>query len=195
MLFQRRDKPTLGERFRVGLWPRRSWRRSFAYYRHRILRLSGSPHAIAAGVAAGVFASFTPFVGFHFLLSFIVAYMIAGNMIAAAIGTAAGNPLTFPFIWVASFNVGTWVLGSDPNTPRPGELELSFDVLTNSFMTIWPTLQPMVLGGMIIGLFVGLASYFIVRSAVLGARQLRAHRFAAAKLSRADAVRPSGDPS
>jgi len=195
MLFQRRDKPTVSERFRVGLWPRSSWRRSFAYYRHRVLRLSGSPHAVAAGVAAGVFASFTPFVGFHFLLSFIVAYMIAGNLIAAAIGTAAGNPLTFPFIWVASFNVGTWVLGSDPNTVRPGDLELSFDLLTNSFMTVWPTLKPMVLGGVIIGTFAGFAAYFAVRSAVLGARQLRAHRFAAARTSRSDASGEAGDPS
>ena len=37
-----------------------------------ILRLRASPHAIAAGVAAGVFASFIPFLGLHIIIAAVV---------------------------------------------------------------------------------------------------------------------------
>ena len=51
---------------------------------HSWVSRSGS----ATNTTAGVFASFTPFIGFHFLLAFALAYLVAGNMAAAALGTA-----------------------------------------------------------------------------------------------------------
>ena len=86
MLFRRRIPANWREKLRILLWPRRSWSRSARYVSKRILRLTGSPHAIAAGVAAGVFASFTPFMGFHFITAFLVAYVIAGNFAGCSIG-------------------------------------------------------------------------------------------------------------
>ena len=50
------------------------------------------------GVSAGVFISFLPIPGFHFLLAALVAWCLAGNVVASALGTAFGNPLTFPVI-------------------------------------------------------------------------------------------------
>lgn len=178
MLFARRDRPPLSERVRVGLWPRRSFARSFRYIKLRILRLQGSPHAIAAGVAVGAFASCTPLVGFHFLLSFMLAWVVGGSMIAAALGTAVGNPLTFPLIWVSSYRVGEFLLGG-VTTPGPLELNLSFDTIWSSFETIWPTLKLMLVGGALIGSVVGLTLYYLTRSAILVSRNLRAERLAA----------------
>ncbi len=111
MLFKRRDAPPIGERLRIFFVPRRSYGRSFRYYGKRVLRLSGSPHAVAAGVAAGAAASCTPFIGFHFILAFVVAFFLRGNMFAAAIGTAVGNPITFPVIWVTTFQLGSRIEG------------------------------------------------------------------------------------
>lgn len=178
MLFARRDAPDWRERVRVALWPRRSYGRSFRYFKHRILRLEGSPHAIAAGVAAGAFASCTPLVGFHFLLSFMLAWVIGGSMIAAALGTAVGNPLTFPLIWLSSFQLGEVILGVSPTAVSPTQLELSFSMLWNSFGTLWPTLKPMLLGGAIIGGIIGAFLYFSVRYAVLMRRTYHAARLA-----------------
>ncbi len=177
MLFNRRVPPSARERTRVALWPRRSWRRSFAYVKHRVMRLEASPHAIAAGFAAGAFASFTPFIGFHFLLAFAVAWVIGGSLIAAALGTAVGNPLTFPFIWVSAFQVGELILGGEGATP-PLSLELSFSTITQSFELIWPTLKPMLLGGALLGLGVGAGLYVLVRSAVVVRQQIRRVRLA-----------------
>ena len=131
-----------------------------------------------AGVAAGAFASCTPLVGFHFILSFVVAWVIGGSMIAAAIGTAVGNPLTFPLIWVSSFQVGELILGSNPAAASPHELTLSIDLITTSIATFWPTLKPMFLGGFVIGTILGGILYLLVRSAVVVSQNMRAERLA-----------------
>lgn len=165
---------------RVAVWPRRSWSRSAQYFKKRVMRLSASPHAIAAGVAAGIFASFTPFVGFHFFLSFVVAFLVAGNMLAAALGTAVGNPLTFPFIWAASFEVGRKVLGGPGHLPASEHLvqaDMSAGFLSQSFDKIWPVIVPMVVGGAVLGLVAGLVAYVITRYAVGAYQRARRSRF------------------
>lgn len=185
MLFARRARPTFGERARIALWPRRSFGRSFGYYKHRVLRLEASPHAIAAGVAAGAFASCTPLVGFHFILSFVLAWVIGGSLIAAAFGTAVGNPLTFPLIWLSSFQLGELILGPSAASVSPTHLDLSFDLITDSFASLWPTLKPMIVGGAVMGFVLGGAFYLLVRSMVMMSQSLRAARLAAAAQNRA----------
>ncbi|MEM7695110.1 MAG: DUF2062 domain-containing protein [Pseudomonadota bacterium] len=179
MLFARRRKPSFGEKFRIAAWPRRSFTRSFQYFKRRVLRLNASPHAIAAGVAAGAFASCTPLVGFHFLLAFALAWVIGGSLLAAALGTAIGNPLTFPLIWLSSYEIGTWILGRVPGAATPAEIELSFDLLTSSFGLLWPTLKPMIVGGVAMGFVIGPVLYVLTRSAVAVAQKMRAERLAA----------------
>ena len=86
MLFKSRKPAEFWERLRIWFWPRRSFWRSAKYFSKRILRLRATPHAIAAGVAAGVFASFFP-LGVHFIIAAAVAWLFAGNLVAAALGT------------------------------------------------------------------------------------------------------------
>src|SRR5215207_1487138 len=113
MLFKRRQTPGYWERFKLWLWPRVSWRRSALYYLKRILRLSGTPYAIAMGAAVGAAVSFTPFIGFHFILAFLIAWPLRGNMIAGAIGTCVGNPLTFPLIWATTYELGHLIMNQE----------------------------------------------------------------------------------
>ncbi|MEO1399345.1 MAG: DUF2062 domain-containing protein, partial [Pseudomonadota bacterium] len=119
MLLKRRKPAGFLEILRVSLWPRRSWVRSGRYVTKRILRLTASPHAIAAGVAVGAFTSFTPFMGLHFLLAAVLAWVLRGNLIASALGTFFGNPLTFPFIWAGAYKAGHFVLGSVAESDAP----------------------------------------------------------------------------
>ena len=74
-------------------------------------------------MGAGVFASFTPLFGFHFLLAFTIAYFVAGNFLAAALGTFFGNPLTFPFIWAGTHKLGTFILRGE-RQPMPAGLAM-----------------------------------------------------------------------
>src|SRR5437868_1683096 len=112
MLFRRRIPPNLPERIRVWAWPRSSWGRSLRYFGKRILRLNATPHSVAAGVAAGIAISFTPLIGLHTIVALALAFVIRGNLIAAALGTMLGNPVVLPFLLGASYRLGTWLLGS-----------------------------------------------------------------------------------
>lgn len=179
MLFRRRDAPPIGERLKIFFVPRRSYGRSFRYYGKRVLRLSGSPHAVAAGVAAGAAASCTPFIGFHFILSFVVAFFVRGNMLAAAIGTAVGNPLTFPLIWVTTFQIGSriealWHEGERARLPP----HLAEAILTQGWDAIAPLLTPMVIGAVPLSLTVGLTFYVVTRSSLSFYQRGRRERLA-----------------
>jgi uncharacterized protein (DUF2062 family) len=174
MLFKRRNPLSFREKLRLAVWPANGWKRSARYISKRVMRLSGSPHAIAAGFAAGVFASFTPFIGFHFILSFVVAFLIGGNMLAAAFGTAIGNPLTFPVIWVSTYKVGNFVLGFEHTDMQADAISAS--LTTQSPGSMLPLIQSMTIGSVPLGFGFGLAAYFSVRWIVMAYQRARRQR-------------------
>jgi uncharacterized protein (DUF2062 family) len=92
-------------------YPRSGWRRALGYIRHRVQRLPDTPHKIAIGFSCGVFVSFTPFFGFHFVVAALLAIVFRGNIVAAILGTFFGNPVTFPFIAGFSYRLGWFLLG------------------------------------------------------------------------------------
>lgn len=162
MLFRRREPEGMWARFRTALWPRRSFGRSVQYFVKRVLRLTASPHAIAAGVAAGIFASWMPFLGFHFVIAAALAFLLAGNLVASAIGTGIGNPITFPFIWAITHKLGTTLLGGRHQHPDR-EINLmehfrhtdfwQFGDVWDLFLRLWqPFLKPMLIGGIPLGI-------------------------------------------
>ena len=173
MLFKRRDQMGYFERLRVWLWPRVSWRRSTAYFFKRILRLSATPYAISMGAAAGAFTSCTPFIGLHFVIAAIIAYLLRGNLIASAVGTSFGNPLTFPFIWAATYETGHLILGGNsPELPEFGE-----KLYRQSFEQLWPLIKPMMVGAVPVGLASALVMYVIVYQSVTVYQTKRRKRF------------------
>ncbi|ORE98617.1 DUF2062 domain-containing protein [Aurantimonas sp. 22II-16-19i] len=194
MLFRRRIPESRWERFSALLWPRRSFRRSYRYFVKRVIRLDAAPHAVAAGFAAGVFASFTPFIGFHFLLAFAIAYVIAGNMAAAALGTAVGNPATFPFIWGATYEIGrTLTARSIDAAPHPATLESALS--PSNLLAIWdPIVKPMLIGSIPLGLAAAIAGYVLVRSAVGSFQAHRRRQIAATGRPPGQPAAPAGRP-
>jgi uncharacterized protein (DUF2062 family) len=174
MLFRRRDDPGTWERFRTWLWPRVSWRRSAIYFLKRILRLSGTPYAIAMGAAVGAGVACTPFIGFHFLLTFLIAWPLRGNLLAGALATSVGNPLTFPFIWASTYQLGHLFLGRETG----GAPEVEHALLHKSWDQILPIVMPMTIGAIPLGLAVGGIVYLIVYKAVSAYREDRNRRFA-----------------
>jgi len=146
---------------RTALWPRRSFGRSFQYFVKRVLRLTATPHAIAAGVAAGVFASWTPLLGFHFILAFALSYVLAGNMMAAAIGTGFGNPLSFPFIWALTIKIGNLLIGVETGAHQ-NHVNLEALLRHLDVSQLWePVLKPMLIGSIPPGVVSGIAAYLL----------------------------------
>lgn len=181
MLFRRRVPLTYSERLRTMIWPRRSFSRSLRYMGKRISRITASPHAVAAGLAVGVFAAFTPFFGFHLILAVVLAYLLAGNIAAAALGTALANPLTIPFIWGGTYELGRLIVdekGAQKTLPLTQILESEiFSKL--SFTELWqPVLKPMLFGSLVLGLGCALAVYVVARWATGRYRDTRRQRIA-----------------
>jgi len=160
-LFRRRKKQSFLVKVREFLWPSAGWRRAAQYLKHRVARIDGTPYAIASGFASGVAVSFTPFVGLHFIVAGIVAWIVRGNVLTSAIGTAVGNPWTFPFIWAVTYNLGISILGGDATEDLMGNLDQIFgnftivDLVNDPFAALGPFFEtiffPMLLGGIIIG--------------------------------------------
>jgi len=189
MLFQRRKKLALTERVRALIWPRRGWRRSWQYIVKRILRLSGTPHAIALGFAAGVFVSFTPVIGLHVVTAVALAWITGGNLIAAALGTFIGNPLTLPVIWASTFHLGNWILGKAAAVPfRFNETK---SVLNESFEVLWPLIKPMAVAGIPMGIIFAIACYFPVRGLVVVYQKRRRRVFNSKPAAAGPEVNPS----
>ncbi len=159
---------------RVVLWPRVSWRRSGAYFAKRILRLSAAPHSVALGCAIGAAVSMTPFLGLHLVITAGLAWLVRGNIIAGAIGTSVGNPLTFPFIWAITHRIGLFLLDDRRDIGPP---DLEHHVLENSFVQFWPVIKPMAVGALPLALVVGCIMYAVTYFAVTTYQHSRRARF------------------
>ncbi len=174
MLFKRRKQLSPVMRLRRALWPARSFRRSYRYLMLRLWRIDASPHSIALGCAVGVFAIFTPFLGFQMMLAALLALVFRGNLFASAVGTFAGNPLTYPLIWISTFTVGNVFTGSTANAEMSqlsnGATALgrslraaSPDGVASAVQGLWPILKPMAVGSLPLGGLTAILIYFAVR--------------------------------
>ncbi len=197
-MFRRRQPLPFFRWLRGLLWPRTGWRRFGVYYLKRLTRLSGTPHNIAAGVACGAAISFTPFVGLHIVLGAVLALIVRGNFLAMVAGTLVGNPWTFPFIWVASYEVGKFLLGAQALAAAPvpwtfGDVAGYFGEAMRQAMAIGPVATvehlaadlsvvawPMLVGGVPLGIIAGLLIYFplvrIIAAYQDARRRRREHR-------------------
>lgn len=188
MLFRRRKPAGFREKLRELVWPRKGFLRSLRYLQKRIVRLRASPHAIAAGVAVGACVSWTPFIGFHFIMAFVLAYFVAGNLVAAALGCAAfGNPLTYPFIWGLTWEMGQLFLGGGGSRTHGVDLPALFEKLDLS--QLWgPILEPMLIGAIPFALFTGVIVYVILFYAISRFQMSRRARHSGKALESAPTV-------
>ena len=165
VLFRRRRPLDRWGHVSHTLWPRKGFARPFLYRAKCALRLRDSVRAIAIGVAAGVFVTFTPLMGLHIVLAMGLAWVLRGNLMAAVLGTAVGNPFTFPAIWLATYRLGSSILG------RAGAKEGAAENLHDVFLAatgpwheaivgMWqPLIWPMLVGGVPLGLLAAAIAY------------------------------------
>jgi uncharacterized protein len=190
-VFRRRHPIPLWRRLQGWLWPQIGWRRLGIYLVKRVTRLPGTPHSIAAGFACGTAMSFTPFMGLHTLLSVLLSFVVRGNYLAAMAGTLVGNPWTFPVIWLTTYQLGHFMLGSTPSRVAP-EPEL-----TSRWQEVRALIWPMTLGGVPLGALAGVAIYLpSVRliAAYQEARRRRRERRRAERLGKLKITDPSASP-
>jgi uncharacterized protein len=170
-MFRRRARPSAIKIVQVFLWPRTGWRRAGEYLWHRLHRLPGTPHSIAAGFACGAAMSVTPLLGVHIFIAGALAWLIGGNVVASAFGTILGNPWTFPVIWLTTYYLGSVMVG---NGIPSGEDALNFTDMFSGLIRsmieadgalfmerVWPVWWPMIVGSIPSALFTGTVVYFV----------------------------------
>lgn len=180
-MFGRRKKRTVTENIRELIWPRMGWRRTFRYVQHRLVRIKDTTGSIARGMAFGAAVSFTPMPGTHIASAAFLSWASRGNVLASVVGTLAGNPWTFPFMWWAAYKTGGWVffiLGL-PVREMPDHFEwkhLVHEVTTDPLGLF----IPWVCGGLILALLSWplfyLIFYRLVRQARRRQKQWKTHR-------------------
>ncbi len=106
--------------------------------------------------------SFTPLIGFHFILAAFIALVLRGSLLASAAGTMVGNPLTFPLIWMATFKVGNGLTGRDGHAAGLNAEDLPVaagDVSGRLWQSLSDTVWPMFVGAVPLGLAEAVVSY------------------------------------
>ena len=210
-MFRRRKPLSALKQLRAVIWPERGFRRLFSYLFQRIIRLPGTPASIASGFASGIAASFTPFLGLHFILAGALAMLFRGNVLASAIGTFFGNPWTFILIWLADYEVGLGIIhafgyGTNLHVLSIDDLVaimgnvirfLSFTgniSWANLSRDIEQVFMPLLIGGTVLGAIAFFTSFLLTLWVVKGWRLHRAKRMLKAA-QRAASAKKAADPN
>lgn len=95
----------------------------FVSLREKLLNLKDAPHALAGGVAIGMFIGFTPLFGVKTLLCLVLAYLLRCNPIAAVISVSLHDVVTpiWPVLLEIEYKIGWdflgWMREAPPQTP------------------------------------------------------------------------------
>lgn len=176
MVFKRRDKLPWGIRIKEWFAPKKGWRRGIEYLSLRMQRLPDSANSIALGFACGVYASFTPFFGFHFVIAAGLAWLFRSNLYASAVGTFFGNPITFGFIMWSSLTVGEAIMGIDTTLAEQLKVLGFLDKVILLLQNIPTLVVPYFVGGLIPGVTCAVICYFILIPVVKAYQKRRRKR-------------------
>jgi uncharacterized protein (DUF2062 family) len=134
------------------------------------MAIEDSAHAIALGVAIGVFFGFTPLWSLKTLLSIGIAWLLNSNKIAAALSVTLHDVILplMPAIYWWEYKLGYYTL----NLTRPPRVNFAHMTMHDYLnwkrfvRIIWPTC----IGSIYLALPCAIAFYFIVRALVLRTR-------------------------
>ena len=140
----------------------------------RLMELEGTPHAIAGGVAVGIFFGFTPLFGFKTLLCLAACAIFRLNPLAAVLSVTFHDIVTplWPVILRVEYEIGYWLL-SNPHHFPPA---MTFHEFKFTELISWKNFQdiggPLMLGGVLVALPFSLVTY-VGFYAFLASRQRR----------------------
>ena len=124
-------------------------------YIRQLRELRGKPHEISLGMAIGVFIAITPTIPFHTVLAVLLAALLRGSKLAAALGVWLSNPLTIPLFYYGSYQLGRFVLRL-PELSLPPDYSVLSMVRLSGRVTV-----AMLHGGVLLGILPAVAAYFL----------------------------------
>lgn len=127
-------------------WIREKWK----LFLDNVLNQKTHPHDIAFAYGLGIFIGVLP--GIDLLLGFLILLFFRVNKIALIAGMATINPLTTPFVYALSFQIGKSIIGYTP-------LE---DVSRFSTVNVINISKPLIVGNLIFAVIAAFTAYVIV---------------------------------
>ncbi len=137
----------------------------------RFIALRASPHAIAGGMALGLFIGMSPFFGLHIVTAVALAALLKWSKIAALIGVNITNAITASVIYAINYWVGSKLANSSGRTIWPSDF--SFSELLKLLQQSTHIVLDLVIGGAVLGLPLALAGYAMTLRLVIVYRRRR----------------------
>lgn len=163
----------------------------------KVLHTDDPPHAIALGVAVGVFVAFLPLVGFQTVIAIALAALVRANKIVCVPIVWITNPVTMGPIYWGCFRLGQ--LATPGPTANAADIKRLVELAHEGSLldlAFWSKLASFLgsvgielwVGCVIVGLVLAVPSYFATRSSVLRYRERRRQRLLQRSLFRAKAA-------
>lgn len=148
------------------------------FFAYRVLSLDDTPHRIALGVAIGIFVTWTPSIGLQMILTVALAVLFRANKFVGVPFVWISNPLTVIPIYGPNYLLGCWLTGTrfrglealgnaiKFNGDWVDRIDAWFSATYHIFWELW-------VGSLIVGVILGVLTYFMVfRAVVLFRRKL-----------------------
>jgi hypothetical protein len=145
---------------------RRSLKRRWVLLLVELMGRAERPERVAAAVALGVGVGLSPFIGFHFILAVVLAFVFRLNKLDAVLGSFAGNPWTLPPLYALGYRLGRAILGYAPARVPPLQWQR---ILHHDFWVSFrgpglsPRLASFLVGTTLLAAAAGLATYLAAR--------------------------------
>ena len=164
------DRRSMPIRF-LRAWYHRNHEALRRFVLHDLLHADDPPHRVALGMAVGMFVAFTPTVGIQMVIAGFLSWLLRANKAVSMAAVWISNPATLVPIYWYGYRIGCAVLALDP-IGRAWWAELAtpptawWPAVSFYWSRLLEVAVPLWLGGAIVGLVCGYASYSIVYQAV-----------------------------
>ena len=134
----------------------------------KLLAIRDTPHAIAGGVAIGIFFGFTPLLGLKTASTIFFAWLTRCNIIAAILASAAHDIILpfMPVIYRWEYDVGFWLLSQPHHWPPPLARMHLEPHAWRKWTTFFTVGKPLLVGSVVFGAPFALASFFLSKAFV-----------------------------
>lgn len=158
-------------------------RRFLRYFYLRFIRLRGTPHFLALGMAFGIFTGSMPILPFQIATAVALAMIFKGSKLAAALGTWISNPTNWYFLYYYSYKIGAWVLRLTPSKEMFSSIMTSVRQQEDGMIIVGKIVEAggsmiaaFLVGGLVLGLATGIPSYFIFLKVFRATERWRARK-------------------
>jgi len=152
------------------------WKSRLHEHYRQLFSIRDTPHAIAGGVAIGMFFGFTPLIGLKTLLSLFFAWLFGFNVLAAAVAVTL-HDVTIPFmplLYRWEYDIGYWLL----SRPHQWPPSLTHVHLHGHEWRSWTTFltvgRPLLAGSLVFAIPIAFVCYWITQAIIVRRRKVQA---------------------